>query len=117
MKATNIEDVVILPQKGVVCIDEGHFCAPLLVELLRKADNAKSKAHVNVALLTGTSSQVGWGSSCADLFALADSIRHVTSTCATCGKPAPFTVRTDGTTDKVAIGGANMYSPRCRSHI
>lgn len=115
--AVDIDDCVELPLTGTVCIDEGHFCADKIIELIHKAQLVESAVDVHIALLTGTFKQTGWGSRCADLYALADSIYHLTAMCSVCSGKAPFTIRTTNVTDTVAIGGADMYSPRCRMHL
>ena len=115
--AVDIDDCAEFPLSGSVCIDEGHFCADKIIELIHKAQLVESTVEVHIALLTGTFKQTGWGPRCADLYALADNIYHLKSVCSICKGNAPFTIRTTNATDTVAIGGADMYSPRCRMHL
>jgi len=49
-----------------------------------------------------------------DLFAIADKIIHLQSTCVNCGSDAPFTKRLTKDTDIIVIGESDVYEPRCR---
>jgi thymidine kinase len=49
-----------------------------------------------------------------DLFAIADKIIHLQSTCVKCGSEAPFTKRLTKDTDVIVIGESDVYEPRCR---
>jgi thymidine kinase len=50
------------------------------------------------------------------LLAMADEIVFLTAKCSICGKPAHHTAKLGGTTEKVQIGGRDLYEPRCRDH-
>lgn len=45
---------------------------------------------------------------------LADKITHLSSLCV-CGRPAPFTRRLQTGYGQIAIGGADLYVPQCRT--
>ena len=49
-----------------------------------------------------------------DLFAVADKIIHLQSTCVKCSADAPFTKRLTKDTNVIMIGEKDVYEPRCR---
>ena len=52
----------------------------------------------------------------ANLMALSDEIKLIEAICTVCGKPATKTQRIDTSGDRVAVGSAGMYEPRCLEH-
>lgn len=52
----------------------------------------------------------------AKLLALADEAVKITALCTVCGQPASKTQRTGKNNTRVAVGGSEMYQPRCVEH-
>ena len=52
----------------------------------------------------------------ARLMALADKVKKITAHCTRCGQPATKTYRTTKNTNRVLVGGAESYEPRCTEH-
>lgn len=50
-----------------------------------------------------------------DLLAIATEITRLQGTCARCGRPSARTQRLSGTTDRIVVGGPEMYEPRCEA--
>jgi len=47
----------------------------------------------------------------------AESVQNFTAHCSRCGGEAPFSQRLDGSTDRIEVGGEELYAPRCRLHF
>jgi len=52
----------------------------------------------------------------AKLLAMADEVVKITALCTVCGQSASKTQRIGKTSSRVAVGGSDMYQPRCVEH-
>ena len=50
-----------------------------------------------------------------ELLAIAGGVAYLTGTCARCGRPSTRTQRLAGTTDRIVVGGPEMYEARCEA--
>ena len=50
-----------------------------------------------------------------DLIGMAIEVTRLEGTCARCGRPSTRTQRLAGTTDRIVVGGAEMYEARCEA--
>jgi len=50
------------------------------------------------------------------MFPYATRVEKCTAVCTTCGADAPYTHRKDKSGEEIAVGGAEMYEPRCWIH-
>lgn len=96
---------------SVVVVDEAQFFQGLVpfaefaVDTLRKS--------VYYIGLSGDSDRRPFGEFL-NAIPLADKITHLSSLCL-CGRPAPFTRRLQTGYAQIAIGGADLYVPQCRT--
>ena len=100
-----------LESVDVVGIDEGQFF-PDLVEFADRAGNEGKR--VIVAALDATFEREAFGDVCR-LLPVAEQVTKLSAVCTACGADAAFTLRTTGETEVEVIGGAEMYTPRCRA--
>jgi thymidine kinase len=50
-----------------------------------------------------------------ELIGMATEVTRLQGTCARCGHPSTHTQRLSGTTDRIVVGGPEMYEPRCEA--
>lgn len=101
----------LLASFSVVILDEAQF----FQGLIPFAEFAVDTLHKTVYYigLSGDSDRRPFGELLGAL-ALADKITHLSSLCI-CGRPAPFTRRLQTGYGQIAIGGADLYVPQCRT--
>ena len=96
---------------SVVVLDEAQF----FQGLVPFAEFAVDTLHKTVYYigLSGDSDRRPFGEFL-NAIPLADKITHLSSLCL-CGRPAPFTRRLQTGYAQIAIGGADLYVPQCRT--
>lgn len=101
-------------QLDVIGIDEAQFFGDDLYEFCREAADEEGKTVI-VAGLDGDYLRRRFGT-VLDLIPIADSVTKLASRCELCGKRASFTLRKTEERATELIGGADVYTPVCRSH-
>lgn len=100
----------LLDAVDVLLLDEGHFYADLVEFSLEMASQGKV---VVVAGLMTTWEKKPFPTMCT-LVAHADEIIDLKAVCTLCGEDALYSRRLSDKTDLQVIGGADMYTARCR---
>lgn len=109
-KASEIEDHVT-PGTEVVGIDEVQFLGMELVPIVQSL--AERGIRVICAGLDQDSFGVPW-EPVPTLLALAEYVQKTLAICVVCGQPAGRTQRTVCGGDRLVVGAAESYEPRCR---
>lgn len=97
---------------AMVFIDEIHFFGRLLVAPCRALLAAGT--HVTVAGVDIDHFGLPFDPF-PELLAIAGGVAYLTGTCARCGRPSTRTQRLAGTTDRIVVGGPEMYEARCEA--
>ena len=96
---------------AVIIIDEAQFFKGLIPFTEFAVDTLQKKVYL--IGLSGDSDRRPFGELLSAI-AVADKVTQLSSLCS-CGRPAHFTRRLQTGYDQVAIGGAEMYTPQCRT--
>jgi thymidine kinase len=110
----NDADQVVTESRGAraVFIDEIHFFGRPLVAPCRAL--VASGAAVTVAGVDIDHFGLPF-EPFPDLVAMATEVTRLQGTCARCGRPSTRTQRLAGTTDRIVVGGPEMYEARCEA--
>lgn len=95
-----------------IFIDEGNFYGPELITFVKHLVDDLEK-YVVVAGLDGDFNREKFGY-VLDLIPLCDSVKKLFAVCEKCGNKAIFSHRTVDSTEKVLVGGKELYQPLCR---
>lgn len=109
--ANEILDIVTTSRPDVIAIDEAQFLGKDLAPCCDKLANLGSL--VIVAGLDMDSMGKAF-ENMAELLAKGDKIMKLSAICVSCGTSATRTHRKDGSTERIAVGGAEQYEARCR---
>ena len=96
---------------GLVAIDEGHFFGDALVGPVMELVNAGK-----LVLVAGLERDHRGGpfAPFEKLLIEADEVHKLSVPCARCGRPAIHSQRMSASDERIVVGGAGMYEPRCR---
>jgi len=106
----------IVNNYNVVIIDEGQFFPDLKQTVVQWLES--NNLNIVVGGLDGDFQRNPIGE-ILDLIPHSDQCTKLTSLCSVCkdGTIAPFSRRIINSTDKVLVGGSDMYIPVCRKHF
>lgn len=97
---------------GAVFVDECQFLDPKAIDILSDIVDTYDIPVFCYGLRTDFSTEMFNGSK--RLFEIADSIEELKNVCS-CGKKAIFNARLTESTEKIVIGGNDMYQSMCRN--
>jgi len=101
-----------IDEYDVVAIDEAQFFNDVATHAQTMCDTHGKR--VIIASLSGDFQQKPWAGM-AEMIAIADEITHCRALCVKCGYNASFTQKHVPNDERVHIGGADEYSPVCRT--
>lgn len=120
IKTVKLMDIYnVLKKFDVIAIDEGHFFSDLFHVCMCLCEI--DKKNVIVASLNGNSDRELFGD-VNKLIPVCDNITFMSSICSMCAEDgkitrAIFSLKLDeNDSDKIKIGGSDMYKPVCRNH-
>ena len=103
---------LIVPETEVVGIDEVQFLGVEVVAVCEALANAGKRVIVAGLDLDFRGAPFA---PMPELLAVAESITKEAAICVVCGEPASRSQRTIAAEDRVLVGAAGQYEPRCRS--
>lgn len=110
IRTKTISDVwPILTAYNLIGVDEGQF----FQDLDRCEDLANAGKNVLISALSGDYNRESF-KHVVDLLAKCDNVKMLEAWCDYCGKPAPFTLRLSQNSERILIGGKDIYRAVCR---